>query len=584
MYGLSKVSLCLAGLALVCQDRVAQDHKSPFGLIPDGAVFLAQVDGPARWAERFEKTGLGGMLASPDVSPHIKSAMTMLEATLGPAFDAAGYDYSAILHGFLAYDGRAAIAVGGNFVKVFELDPTAKLDTWAVVVLPQAGGPKLAPAVKELVQTIEDTATDLELRDLEVEGRTLRYALPRKGMENAPSLVLPFMVGSDAVLLIADDVGKLARKVLTNKANHYRDFEQKFADKDLAMRVGLEQLFDALFERLDDAASPMAGYVKPFFEGLGITAWKHVDFSLGASGQQAIMDIELQLGPGGRGVLGAAYPPRRGGPHLLDFVPVHRDMWSVAPIDFAGLYRELAKLLDGVSDLTEHSVDELEKMFEDKTKLRLKEDLIDPLGDELLSVQGARHQQPGAGLRPELRDYDAICYGVALRDSAAFGKSFDRLLRSFAMHVSRKTESYGPFKVSRILPFGAFPVYYCVTDELFLIAIGDSGADELRAVLDEVKDRRAGKPRPAMPESVRDRLQYAPDGWHGIGVVSLPAIITSTFDSVRSELGDLMDRRAREQVAGAIDLVVKLLRAHKLDHMVSVSKVHGGRVLSRMIW
>jgi len=569
--GRSLLSLCLACVVPVCQGTAPSDRRSPLTLVPEHAACIWQVAGPARVARQFEKTRLAGLLSSPDVAPYVEVLRDKIEGSFADKLSATGLDAKELLDGLLSYDGKVVIAGGGDMSWVYgSARANAKQGFWDVCVLSEIGGAKRAEAVKRLNDLIEHNRK-VELRDLEVQGRSLRCASTKHGW----TFVLPFLVGNHAVMVLGDDVDSVVRKVLTNRTNHYPDFEQLAGTTSLALHLEPRPFFDGMSSQYEGKKLAMSGSFEEFLDLAGFSSWKEISLSVGASGERLVADLELSLGRDNRGLWGSCFPERRGPPRLLDFTPVQFDSWLVAPIDFAGCYRELTKLV--AADLgSEYTRGELEKKFERRTKLRLEEDLLAHLGGEVLIVWGPAGGKRGPGKDSAGQAAGAVCYGFELRDPAAFAKSFDRLLKNSAMQASRKTESYGPFEVSRFLPLGASPVYCSLTDELFLIAVGEDGGRELRAVLDEVRDRRAGKPRGSMPRIVSERLCYAPETWHGIGVVNLPTSLEAAASAI--------SRQGREPLGKTLDAIATLLGAHDLDDMVVITKTTGGRILTRVIW
>src|SRR5262249_34928217 len=133
-------------------------------------------------------------------------------------------------------------------------------------------------------------------------------------------------------------------------------------------------------------------------------------------------------------------------PRLLAFVPPAADQFSASAVDFAAVWTALAKVWDGVADVVPLKREDAEQAFERACKVRLKEDLIDHLGKEVLTVKGAADAEPGdaepngSEMTAMMGAFRGMCIAVSLRSGAAFGESLEKLVRARGLHAARKTE------------------------------------------------------------------------------------------------------------------------------------------------
>jgi len=157
---------------------------------------------------------------------------------------------------------------------------------------------------------------------------------------------------------------------------------------------------------------------------------------------------------------------------------------------------------------------EAQTAFAESMKVRLKEDLIDHLGTEMLSLAdlAAQAEEIDPDQDDPLAGIGSSCIGIGLRNGKAFAASLESMLRSQGLHASRKTEDYQGNKIHRLPLGGLIEVEYCVTDELMLLAIGkgESARQSLRGVLDARANPAA---EGEAPTKIKATLATMPAGW-----------------------------------------------------------------------
>ena len=155
----------------------------------------------------------------------------------------------------------------------------------------------------------------------------------------------------------------------------------------------------------------------------------------------------------------------------------------------------------------------------EELKVRLKEDLLDHLGGELMALSDASEiadeDEAGNPANP-LAAINGQCMVLSLRDGAAFGKSVETMLRARGLHAARKTEEYQGAKVHRMTLAGVLELEYAITDDMLLLALGRS--ESARASLRGVLDAKASGTATELPAAVKAHLDAAPAGWCGVGV------------------------------------------------------------------
>lgn len=249
------------------------------------------------------------------------------------------------------------------------------------------------------------------------------------------------------------------------------------------------------------------------------------------------------------------------------------------------MYDAFAKGWDALADKLRMKREDGERDFAEFFKVRLNEDLLDHMGGEVLAITtAAQADEPGA--EDPMAAVGDVALGFELRDPAAFGKSWDKLLRSRGLHTARKSEEYQGFKVFTQKVLGTMNFDYAVTERVFLVAFGEKGRQYLRAVIDEEAARKAGKAPDPLPAHVQARLTHAPQGWNGIAVSSLSIGLETAAGVIENSLAQLAMEEApwAEELAEDLRSLAADLRRAKVDRGVGFARWTADELVSRSIW
>ncbi|MEO6595897.1 MAG: hypothetical protein ABIP94_14185, partial [Planctomycetota bacterium] len=220
-------------------------------------------------------------------------------------------------------------------------------------------------------------------------------------------------------------------------------------------------------------------------------------------------------------------------------------------------------------------------------KVRLKEDLFDHLGTEILLMQDADAAAAGA-LEADPDDPTAaisgMCFGISLRDGKAFSEALETALRSRGLHASRKSEDYADTKVYSMKIAAMLDIEYAVTDDLLLLAIGKGEASRrhLRGVLDA---RAAKSETDSLPTAAQAHMEHLPAGWNGISVVNMAATLRSyrkVIDMMKS-----MEAEIPPEVSMVLDVLTSVgsdLQRLGMQSMVSGSYTSARKLAARLRW
>lgn len=555
--------------AIVAQPLRAQDAGSPLSLIPADAMFVHWCDGPKTLREAFADTRVAELLGGPELS-------LMLNPMLDEARDEArggGIDVDALEDALLDYEGRFVLAGGFDADRVDDLfmdfeEQMEAAAVWAVCVLSSDGHSDLAGLQEKLTELIEDSA-DNEVGDLEVDGRSFRASFNDRGF----NVTVPFMEGPNLVMVFGAPLEEALSRFMSRQGQSLQDRQLNLPRSE----VGVWMDPQPLWPLIDMAAEANDPTFAEFLDASGLKSIGTIALHATASDEHVIVDFDVQLNGDDQGVLACITDVGADQASLLDVVPVQRKAWSVTKVNFGAFYESIMDIFSAMEPVTAMSSDDMLDQFAEMFRVRLKEDLIDHLGDELLLVQGdepADFDEMGAG--------QAQCYGISLRDAKSFDASFETLLRSRGMHAARKTEDYRGFTVRKLTVLGMLELHYTVTDRLFLVGITRAGAAELRAVLDEEKGRNEGSARAGYPDEIAQRLEHTGDDWQSLAVQSLSSTIEMVM-AMMEQAGELPPSAAA-QVQSASSMIMGLLNRYRLDTLVSVAKANGGSVKTRTIW
>jgi hypothetical protein len=233
------------------------------------------------------------------------------------------------------------------------------------------------------------------------------------------------------------------------------------------------------------------------------------------------------------------------------------------------------------------SWEEVQAEFARDMKVRLKEDLIDHLGDELLTVQDmnvALDEDEDAA--SPFAAIEGTCFAIQLRNGRAFGESLEKMLRSRGLHASRKTEDYQGLKLHSMRLAGLVEVEYAVADDMLVISIGsdESSKQSMRSVLDASANPAAvGE----LPTAVKDLVGKLPAGWSGLS--AMPMFLWFEIAASLAEFGYYSAEGIEQmpELEHAFEMVRAVggeLERYGLKTMVSTNYSRPNRFTVRYLW
>ncbi len=583
------IALCCAAGALP-----AQTSTDVLRHVPKDCCLVVRTSGLAGWRDAFAKTQVAKLCQGPTLGPLLRQ----LEQVIDSGIESAPADLPADLAKLRAaatdYSGSAVFALRIDMASLGEAIANKSAPKMTVAMLFGGDGHTDLAELAEMARKNAEEDAGTKLRDLVVGDHRLRVE------SSGPfSVSLPTMIGDHLVMLVGNDLDADASAFLDGEGGV--EFETT-SGQTMAVHADLRGAMHALqafvIERAQAADAPVD--VDALIRLAGFWSIDGIDVAVGAEGLHAACDATLHFNDQPRGVWGMYGTGGHGALHLLNYVPTESDSWSVTEFHFGAVYDTLAAMWEEAGDAVPMSREAAEQAFAKAMKVRLKEDLIDHLGSEMMTAQenlGAGDASDdeddadgmGSGMSAAMKPLSGTCFCVGLRDGKAFAASLETLLRGRGLHAARKTEDYQGEKVYDLRIGGVVEVEYVVADDLLLVTIGggDKGKRALRAVLDERAARRSGKQAGELPKAVQERLAAVPAGWNNISILHLEAQL-QTFATIfangfNESAGGAVELRP-EAIASTIERLLPELRQLGLDRIAGVGYMTADRWVVRLRW
>jgi hypothetical protein len=565
-------ALCLATALL------AQESTSPYRFVPKDANLVVRIAAPQRWRQHFARTQVAKLLRGPTLQPLVQQLSAAVDMGLDQARQSGEIDAD-LLEGLLT-------TWSGEFVFGLQIDlgAIAKAMTEGepppvrfVLALTPDGKYDLAALATECSQLAEEAATGgRTLRDLTVGDHRLRLAAA-----DDMQFTVPALIDGQLVVLAGTDLEQTAAKLLGG-GEHYESKE----DAPFALHVGLTDVVNTLVTAAmaADGQDPAAMPFDPIelLDALGFGSLDSLDVTIAAEDAHARLDVSLDLNEKERGIL-AMLAVEQGAPRLLRMLPPNAEHFGAGAFDIGAMYATVAKLWQRLEQVVPMSFEQAMAAATESLKIRIKEDLIDHIGTEVLQVV-----DPAAVLNPADEDVMAAmsgsCYGVALRNGRAFAESVETAFRARGLHAGRKTEDYQSIKVHRMKVGGMLEFEYAIADDVLLVAPGGDEASRrnLRAILDA---RASGASAPELPDATKKLLDRMPSGWSGVSATPLASLTTmaETLLEQVENTGEDVPQEAR-MVLGVLKGAVAELKHLGIASVVSTTRMAGGGFHVRALW
>lgn len=500
---------------------LAPAQDAAFRFAPKDATLVMRMGAPARWKKDFADTAMAKMMSAPALAPMMdQMGKAMAEAMAG--MRGSGFDADLVERMLADYQGDFTVSIAldwskADLVTMGDEEPTLPFAiTVAAAPHPSYDLAALAKAIDVAVRKQLEEPGAPKSKELTIGELRLTAVQDGDGSESWGTI--PALVDGHLVMFYGSDVEAQAAKAIEGKER----FEAAdAASAPMFMHVDLRGFVGAMDQAVGKIEE-MGG--APFdmgelLDAIGLRSLQDFRMTMAAEGKHLVSDVRLGLRADKRGLM-AMLPQSTAQPKLLRALPAAASNWTVMPLDLGALYASAESLVTMMESEMPMSWPDMMTAMADELKVRLKEDLIDHLGGEVLVLTDAGELGDVDEPASPLAAIEGQCMAFSLRDGAAFGKSVETMLRARGLHAARKTEEYQGAKVHRMTLAGLLEMEYAVTDDMLLVALGRS--ETARASLRGVLDAKATGAATELPAAVKAHLDAAPAGWCGVGV-SRPA-------------------------------------------------------------
>jgi len=503
----------------------AQDKTDLRRFVSEDAQIVMRIQAPALWKDAFGPTRLGGLLRTPLMAPWVRMIAEGYDAGLESSyFVAMGTDL--VRHLVEDYRGEIVVAI---HVELPEEDlittdedgeaseglPEPKVT--AMLTMVPAEGLDLAEFRAGFRRADEQAVADVgeapNVTDLTIGEHTFHV------WHVEDTQVAQFeMVDGHLVMFFGDDVVGLAPKLLSGSPRA----TELPPPAPFSMRCDLTEIdrFDEQFEELVDLAA--AADDEPGRRTGMRLAWDtfrclgSLDLALHADGKAVVLDTNLATRSDKLGMLApllVAGSPAK----LLRCVPPDQRSFSLRSFDLMAMSKWIDTAVEEEGEEFVAQLEAIAAQFQEANKVRLREDLLDHVGREVL-VLGGLHQLFADvattledGEQPDPREVlGGTCLAIALRDGRAFGTSLEAVVRANGLHAGRRTEEYLGVPIHQVVLGGLVSLEYAVTDEALWLVVGKGlGREHLRAALDARAESRS-------EGEVAAAFAALPEGWNGV--------------------------------------------------------------------
>lgn len=497
---------------------LAPAQDAAFRFAPKDATLVLRMGAPARWKKDFADTAMAKMMSAPALAPMMDMMGKAMEQAMA-GMRGSGFDADLVERMLADYQGDFTLSIAVDWAKADLVtmdgeDPSLPFAiTVAAAPHPSFDLAALATAIDGGVRKLLEEPGAPKTKEVPAGELRLTAVADEDGMWGT----IPAIVDGHLVMFYGTDVEAQATKAIEGKDR----FEAAdagntpmFLHADLRGFVTAMDQGVAEIEEMGGAPFDMG----ELLDAIGLRSLQDFRMTLGADGKHLVSDVQLGLRADKRGLM-AMLPQSSAQPKLLRALPAATSNWTIMPLDLGVLYTSAEQIVTMLEAEMPMSWPDMMTAMAEELKVRLKEDLLDHLGGELMALSDASEladeDEAGNPANP-LAAINGQCMVLSLRDGAAFGKSVETMLRARGLHAARKTEEYQGAKVHRMTLAGVLELEYAITDDMLLLALGRS--ESARASLRGVLDAKASGTATELPAAVKAHLDAAPAGWCGVGV------------------------------------------------------------------
>jgi hypothetical protein len=577
-------------LAPALAAQTSAPSASPFRFVPKDAVLVAQADGLAKWPERFAGTNAGKLAEN-----------ELFRLLLAPFGDGAerfraeakrrfGYDLGPSLDALRAYSGRATLFLHCPFREAFEtvgqdaLDGALTPATWGIVLEPDGKTDlaKLAQSCRELRKAAGDK---VEEKALEAGGR--RWTCVKTGGSRG-SVLLPELDQGQLVAFAGTDLDAQLPKLCALPKERRLVPDPTAGAAGLWARFTLTPALSAFAEWTQKEGTPAeAKRAWQIMKKLGLASVDALELRAEPAGKHVRAELAVSFHGAPAGICAALAPDPDDKLTLHELVPPGITTFSAGSMRWAKLFAIVLETVEEFGDTIGVSRDEIEDGFEQETGVKLREELLDPLGAEhmmLGTVIGPMFALALAGLADDPLDELGFVYAVRLKDGATFAAAIEKLVRKQGLHAARKTSEHSGVKVHELPISAMLPSAYAVAPDLALLALGKKGKEQLVAVLGERAARADKKARQPFPAAIEKRLAQLPGAFQGLQVVDLGPALAAAEGSAVTALAARSPGKSQDECQKVWAEFRAALKSLDLEHVVATEHSTRAKVAWIALW
>lgn len=563
-------------LSLLLCALPAQD-KSPFRFVPADANFVVRISSPAKWQQQFAKAQITKLFQSQTLAPMVGMMQEGYAQAIEELRGEGTIDADLIDALVTTYTGDIVIAAKVDLSNLEEIMQTGEQPEFEVVMsLSPDGSFDLAKIAAEVEKAADKNPPSRgKVRELSVGNLKTRIL----EQDDGPNMSLPTLVDGHLVMFLGSKLEPQINRAIAATGH----FTGGNATASMFVHAELGSLMKAMTSAMG-AAMDMQGApfdVAEMMRTLGLESMQNFDMSIAADGERVQIDTELGLA-GELGLFGAMVSDQPS-LKLLRVVPDDVD-FNLMTVDAKVLFETVGKVWKAMGDEAPMSWDDAMAQANEATKVRVKEDLFDHLGAQMLFLNpaakdGAEEEEPRSEIDAVLQMLPG-CMAIELKNGKAFGESMETMIRSLGMQAARKTEEYQGHKVYKLNVGGMLQVEYAVTDDMLLLSLrnDESGQRTLRSVLDASKAAEGG-----MPARIKSLVAGLPEGWTGIAVASMSEGFKSAAKAMQlqAQMGENMPPQV-EMMLGMMQSLGEEMKRLGIDKTVTTTYTSKSGLRSRM--
>jgi hypothetical protein len=249
-----------------------------------------------------------------------------------------------------------------------------------VVALSPDGSFDLAALGKELEKAVEAGPAAGQLRDLAVGDLRLRVS-----GDETMNMAVPTMVDGHLVMVMSNDLEKNAERLLASDERYTGGSGNDPLFVHVELNTMMKTLMDVVGAQMEDQGAPFD--VVQLMRDAGLGSLDSFTMSLGAEGKHVAASFEMGMKEGDRGIFNMIDTGVKTAPKVLRYVPPASEQFNAMSVNLGALYDVVAKVWGGLGDVVPMTWEDAQTSFAEGMKVRLKEDLIDHLGMEVLMLQ-----------------------------------------------------------------------------------------------------------------------------------------------------------------------------------------------------